>query len=85
MRQTTTNQLNWLNAVNGNVVLVIGMKVWLMVWRTSFNIHADDNSEESSEFRQGALPNVGFEYLHIQLCTTSMQDFLAAQHFVDLC
>jgi len=27
--------------------LVIGMKVWLMVWRTSFNIHADDNSEES--------------------------------------
>lgn len=79
MRRTTANQLNWVNTVDGNMVLVIRMKVWPMMWHTRLSIHADDNSEESSEFRQDALPNVGFECLHLVLRAIGKQGFLAAQ------
>lgn len=54
VRQVTSQLLNRVDPKNRHVVLVIGMKVWLVMWRTRFGIHADDNAKESGELRQKA-------------------------------
>jgi hypothetical protein len=53
--QGTRNRFNRINAENRNVVLIVGMKMRVVMWRISLPIHANDDSKETAQFRHEAI------------------------------
>ena len=46
----TTDQLNGVNTINAYSLLVVGVKMRPVMWRTGFGIHANNNPKKAGEF-----------------------------------
>ena len=46
----TTDQLNGVNAINAHSLLVVGVKMRPVMWRTGFGIHANNNPKKAGKF-----------------------------------
>jgi hypothetical protein len=48
--ESTTDQLNGVYAINAHSLLVVGVKMRPVIWRTGFGIHANNNAKKASKF-----------------------------------
>lgn len=55
-RQRAGDELCFVDPVNSDTILIVGVKMWHMMTATYFGIHPDDDSEETSKLRHGSLP-----------------------------
>src|SRR5690349_10748938 len=70
-RKIAADNFECFNTEYGRIVLIIGMKVWLMVWGARFSIHADNNTEETTKFRHKNWND--FTSNHARFCKTVAQ------------
>jgi len=57
-RQTATDQIYGVNAVNGNIVLVIGMKMRIVMRCPYLCKHSNYDTKKACNFRQFDTPNI---------------------------
>jgi hypothetical protein len=48
-------QLHRVNTINRYIILIIGMKMWSMMRRVYLPIHANNDTEETTEFRHEGI------------------------------
>src|SRR6266404_1345207 len=51
LRQCASCHLDWIDAENRCVLLIVSMKMWCMVPGPGFPVHSNNNAEEATQFR----------------------------------